>query len=64
MFLEIVEPRVLDLISTRDRCKVRVCEKKVQDGRYWVSFSFLSADEATKFFKDCIDLVEKGGPAE
>ena len=47
MFIELNQPRTIDLVSTRDRCKVRIGE--YQDLRLALVLSFENKTEALAF---------------
>ena len=63
MFLELTEPKVIDLQSTRDRTKVRIGEDLSQ-GRFWLNLTFYSEEHAVAFFEACLAKLRAPRPLE
>jgi hypothetical protein len=55
MFIEIVDPKVIDDMSTRDRVKIRVAEPGV-GGRFWVSLVFYKKEDLKKFAEKLLEM--------
>ena len=63
MFLEMHNPKVIDLQSTRDRVKVRIGENR-HELRFALCLSFLNEIEAIEFFESAIVKLKKPKPSE
>jgi hypothetical protein len=63
MFIEIVDPKIIDDMSTRDRVKVRIAEPGIS-GRFWVSLVFYKREDLKRFAEELLkastgDLLPK-----
>jgi hypothetical protein len=63
MFLEMHNPQVIDLQSTRDRVKVRIGENK-HELRFALNLSFLTEAEAISFFEIALSKLKGPKPSE
>ena len=69
MFLEMIEPEVVDIYRTgvlkdnRKPVKIRVREKNAP-GRLWFNMTFKSQEDAEKFVKSLVFELKKALPEE
>jgi hypothetical protein len=58
MFIELVRPKPLDILCTRDRIKLRIMEPE-SSGRFWVNLTFHNDSELTKFIDDLTAISKR-----
>ena len=63
MFLEMHEPKLIDLQSTRDRTKIRIGENR-SDLRFALNLSFEEEKDAIAFFEACLAKLKGPKPSE
>ena len=59
MFIELIEPEVVDLYATKDRVKLRLREKGAP-GRIWLSLTYNNLEDAKKAIQGVLEVLEKG----
>ena len=59
MFIELIEPEVVDLYATKDRVKLRLREKGAP-GRIWLSLTYTNLEDAKKAIRKTLEVLEKG----
>lgn len=59
MFLEIIQPQLVDLYATRDKIKLRIMETGAP-GRLWVNLTFENMEQAKTFVAGLQKILEGG----
>ena len=58
MFIELVQPKIIDNCSTSDRVKIRLGESFTEKN-LWINLSFHTKEEARRFFTVGLAAVDK-----
>ena len=59
MFIELIEPEVVDLYATKDRVKLRLREKGAP-GRIWLSLTYNNLEQAKSAMHRVLGVLEAG----
>ena len=63
MFIEFVDPKIIDEISTRDRVKIRIGEPGVS-GRFWANLVFYNREDLENFGLRIVKMARSDPPKE
>jgi len=60
MFIELQQPKIVDVQEMKDRVKIRIREHNAP-GRIWLNLSYFTMDEAKAAIRDIMEALERGG---